>query len=348
MRDPVELDLLLEGRAARMDFFQVLRLIENAHPQLPRIGASLRPRDDAVRFGQDPALTFHPAMLGQYTRANADARARLAVNFFGLLGANGPLPTHLTEYVRDRLRHGGDATLLAFLDVFHHRMLSLFYRARASAEPVISLDRSDVERDGFSVFVGSLFGIGAPGLRERDDIGDFAKLHFAGLLANKARPASGLAAILRAYFKLPLQIEQFVGHWMRLPPEIQSRIGRQENGNRLGASLVLGSSVWDCQHKFRIVIGPLGYDDYRRFMPGGDSLKRLQAWVKTYVGLTLEWDVRLILKKEQVPPLRLGGTTRVGWSTWLASAAPTRDPDQMLIHPDVIESSTPQAAVQGH
>ena len=342
MRDPVELDTLLEGQAARMDFFQVLRLIENAHPQLPRIGTSLRPRDDAVRFGQDPALIFHPTMLGQFKRSSADARARLAVNFFGLLGANGPMPTHLTEYVRDRLRNSSDATLMAFLDVFHHRMLSLFYRARASAEPVISLDRADGDR--FSVFVGSLFGIGAPSLRDRDDIGDFAKLHFAGLLANKARPASGLASILRAYFKVPLHLEQFVGHWMRLPPEIQSRIGRQEDGNRLGTSLVLGRSVWDCQNKFRIVIGPLGYDDYCRFMPGGDSLKRLQSWVKTYVGLTLDWDVRLILKKEQLPPFRLGGATQVGWSTWLASAPPRRDLDQLLVRPDAIVNRSRQQA----
>jgi type VI secretion system protein ImpH len=274
--------------------------------------------------------------LGQYTRADANARARLAVNFFGLLGANGPMPTHLTEYVRDRLRHGRDATLLAFLDVFHHRMLSLFYRAHASAEPVISLDRADGDR--FSVFVGSLFGIGAPALRERDDIGDFAKLHFAGLLANQARPASGLASILCEYFKLPLRIEQFVGHWMALPDEVQSRIGRMDRGNRLGASLVLGRKVWDCQNKFRVVIGPVGYDDYRRFMPGGDSLKRLLAWVKTYVGLTLDWDVRLILKKEEMPPLRLGGATRMGWSTWLASAPAQRDPVPMLINYRVIES----------
>jgi type VI secretion system protein ImpH len=336
MRDPVELDRLLEAAAARMDFFQVLRLIENAHPHLPRIGASLRPRDDAVRFGQDPALIFHPTMLGQYIRASGDARARLAVNFFGLLGANGPMPTHLTEYVRDRLRHGGDATLLAFLDVFHHRMLSLFYRARAQAEPAISLDRPDGDR--FSVFVGSLFGIGAPSLRERDAIGDFAKLHFAGLLANKARPASALVAILRAYFKLPLHIEQFVGHWMRLPPEIHSRLGGLDAANRIGASLVLGRSVWDCQNKFRIVIGPLGYDDYRRFMPGGDSLGRLLAWVRSYAGLALDWDVRLVLEKKQRPPLRLGGATRIGWSTWLASAPAQRDPPSMLINQARIES----------
>jgi type VI secretion system protein ImpH len=341
MRDPVAVAALLEANAARMDFFQVLRLIENAHPALPRIGTSLRPRDDAVRFGQDPSLVFHPTALGRFSAASPDARARLAVNFFGLLGANGPMPTHITEYVRDRLRNGGDGTMLAFLDVFHHRMLSLFYRARACGEPAISLDRADADR--FSVFVGSLFGIGAPALRERDEIGDFAKLHFAGLMANKARPAAGLVTILREYFKLPLQVEQFAGHWMTLPPEIQSRIGRDEDGNRLGQSLVLGRKVWDCQNKFRIVIGPLGYDDYRRFMPGGDSLKRLLAWVRNYVGLALDWDVRLILKKEEVPPLRLGGPTRMGWSSWLASGAPNRNPDQMLINRAVIEGTSSQA-----
>jgi type VI secretion system protein ImpH len=329
MRDPVALEAQLERQAARMDFFQVLRLIENAHPQLPRIGSSLRPRDDAVRFGQDPALMFHPTALGQFLRTEGAARARLAVNFFGLLGANAPMPMHLTEYVRDRLRHGGDGTLLAFLDVFHHRMLSLFYRARASAEPAISLDRPGEDR--FSVFVGSLFGIGSPALRERDDIGDFAKLHFAGLLANKARPASGLVSILREYFRLPLHIEQFVGHWMALPSEELSRIGRVEDSNRLGASLILGRKVWDCQHRFRIVIGPMGYADYCRFTPGGDSLKRLLAWVRTYAGLAMDWDVRLILKKEEVPELRLGGATRLGWSTWPMSATPRRDPDQLRI-----------------
>jgi len=331
MRDPVELDFLLEARAARMDFFQVLRLLENARPDLPRIGVSLRPRDDAVRFGQDPALVFHPTTLAGFTRADGAAKARLAVNFFGLLGANGPMPLHITEYVRDRLRHGGDATMLAFLDVFHHRMVALFYRARAAAEPVISLDRADGDR--FSQFVGSMFGIGAPGLRERDAIGDFAKLHFAGLLANKSRPASGLVAILREYFRLPFRVEQFVGHWMRLPDEVQSRLGAFENGNRLGASLMLGRSVWDCQHKFRIVIGPMDYADYLRFMPGGDSMERLLAWVRNYVGLTLDWDVRLVLKKEQMPPLRLGGATRMGWSTWLASSRPGRDLDQMVVDP---------------
>ncbi len=331
MRDPVALEALLETSAHRMDFFQVLRLLENAHPERPRIGTSLRPRDDAVRFGQDPSLSFHANSLERYKRASGNSQARLAVNFIGLTGANGALPIHLTEYVRDRARNAGDPTLMAFLDVFHHRMVSLFYRARATAEPAISFDRAQSDR--FSNYIGSMFGIGSPALRERDAVTDFAKLHFAGLLASKARPASGLVSVLSEYFKVPVEMEQFVGHWMRLPPDSQSRMSRHEDGNRLGISTVLGSKVWDSQTKFRLSIGPLGYDDYQRMLPGGESMQRLKAWVRNYVGDAFDWDVRLILKKEEVPPLKMGGSTRVGYSTWLTSTKPTSDKNQLVAKP---------------
>jgi type VI secretion system protein ImpH len=329
MRDPVDVDRELLDRAARMDFFQILRLIENAHPDKPRIGASLRPRDDAVRFGQDPSLSFEPGAVRGFTPASAGQRARLAVNFIGLLGPNGPLPLHVTEYARERARNQGDPTLAAFLDVFHHRIVSLFYRARASAEPALSLDRPELDR--FGDYIGSLFGIGSPALQGRDEIGDFAKLHFAGLMANQRRPAAGLVTILRAYFKLPVAIEQFVGHWMKIPLDGQTRIGMQDRGNRLGTSAVLGRKVWDCQHKFRLVIGPLDYEDYQRMLPGGDSMRRLLDWVRHYAGMVLDWDVRLILKQEQVPRLALGAR-RLGWTSFLASAPASRDSEQLLIN----------------
>jgi type VI secretion system protein ImpH len=330
MRDPVDVERELAEWAAGMDFFQILRLIENAHPDKPRIGASLRPRDDAVRFGQDPSLAFEPTAVRGFTPASSEQRARLAVNFIGLLGPNGPLPLHLTEYARDRARNNGDQTLAAFLDVFHHRIVSLFYRARASAEPALSLDRPELDR--FGDYVGSLFGIGSAALQGRDEIGDFAKLHFAGLMANQRRPAAGLVTILRAYFKLPVGIEQFVGHWMKIPLDGQTRIGMQDRGNRLGTSAVLGRTVWDCQHKFRLVIGPLDYDDYQRMLPGGDSMSRLLAWVRNYAGMVLDWDVRLILKQEQVPRLALGAR-RLGWTTFVSGVPAGRDSDQLLINP---------------
>lgn len=328
MRDPVEVERQLAARAGRMDFFQALRLLENAHPGLPRIGAALRPRDEPVRFGQDPSLLFEAGALRSFVPADARRKPRLTVNFLGLFGPNGPLPLHLTEHARERARHHGDGTMTAFLDIFHHRVLALFYRARASAEPAISLDRAGSDR--FGDYVGSLCGIGTAALRDRDAIGDFAKLHFAGLLGNGRRPASGLATILRAYYGLPVLLEQFAGHWMRIPTAAQTRIGGQDLGNRLGTSAVLGKQVWDCQHKFRLVFGPLDYADYLRLLPGAPGMRRLQAWVHQYAGLALEWDVRLVLKREAVPRLRLGAM-RLGWTTYLASAPARCDAGRLTL-----------------
>lgn len=330
MRDPVDTERRIERAGAGMDFYQALRLLENAHPDKPRIGASLRPRDDAVRFGQDPSLGFEHGALAGVRPASGAMRPRLTVNFTGLLGANGPLPLHITEYARERMRNHRDSTLVAFLDVFHHRMVSLFYRARASADPATSLDRPDSDR--FGDYVGSLFGVGTPALRGRDEISDFAKLHFAGLMANARRPASGLVAILQAYFGAPVELEQFVGHWMPIPPEAQGRMGAPDRGNRLGVSTVLGTRVWDRQHKFRLVIGPLDYAAYRRMLPGGASLRRLVDWVNGYAGLALDWDLRLVLRREEVPRLALGGR-QLGWTTWLASGPAARDARQLLINP---------------
>jgi type VI secretion system protein ImpH len=330
MRDPVEVFALLEKQAHQMDYFQILRLLENAFPDKPRIGESLRPRDDVVRFCQIPELIFHANSVSHFTPATNEGAARLYVNFFGLMGANAPMPTHLTEYARDRLRNSGDATLTRFLDVFHHRLLAMFYRARAMSEPTISLDRADNDR--FSNFLGSFFGIGSPALRERDPVSDFAKLHFAGLLANKTRPASGLVTVLREYFKLPIKLEQFVGHWMHLPIEARSALGAPE-GAQLGISTVLGERVWDSQNKFRLIVGPLEYAEYCRMLPGGESMQRLVAWVRNYVGDALEWDVKLILKKEEIPPLKLGGDTRLGLSTWLASKKHPQDAEDLTVSP---------------
>ncbi|HEX7986761.1 MAG TPA: type VI secretion system baseplate subunit TssG, partial [Duganella sp.] len=232
MRDPVALLRRLETEPAAFDFYAALRQLECAYPELPRIGLAARPRDEAVRFGQQPSLAFEPAMLAGLRRDGAEPGAadpagsespaplpemetapRLLVNFFGLLGANGPLPTHLTEYIRDRQRNVNDPTLARFLDMFQHRMISLLYRAWSSAQPAVSLDRPGDDR--YAAYVGALIGIGMPSLRGRDAVPDFAKLHYAGRLAPHARGAAGLEAILGDFFQVPVEVQQFVGHWMR-------------------------------------------------------------------------------------------------------------------------------------
>jgi type VI secretion system protein ImpH len=331
MRDPLATLARLEADAGRFDFHAALRLIECAFPAQPRIGESQRPRDDAVRFGQRASLAFTADAIASFERAEGQTAPRLAVNFFGLFGANGPLPLHLTEYVRDRERNAADPTLARFADIFHHRLIALFHRAWAHAQPAVSLDRPEADR--FSTYVGSTFGIGEPALRERDEVPDFAKLHYAGRLAAQARNAEGLAAILSDFFRVPVAVQQFIGHWMELPDDGFCRLQSRPDGQRLGVTTVLGRRIWNAQHKFRVVVGPLAIDDFRRMLPGGASLRRLADWVRNYAGLAYRWDLRLVLRREDVPPLRLGRDARLGWTTWLASRPAREDDGQLLLDP---------------
>jgi type VI secretion system protein ImpH len=331
MPDAVTLFERFAADASRFDFFQAVRLVECAHRGLPRVGASLRPRDDAIRFSQEPELTIFPMTLRHFAKAQHASAPKLVVNFFGLLGPNGPMPTHLTEYVRERLRHSGDPTFARFLDVFHHRMVSLFYRAWAAAQPVVSLDRCDDDR--FSAYVGTVFGLNEVALRNRDMVPDFAKLHVAGLLAGPTRHAAGLRLVLVRFFGLPVEIVQNVGHWMTLPWHTRSRLGACNDSARIGRGVTLGARVFDCQHKFRIVLGPLSLVEYECFLPGGASLARLVDWVRLYVRDPLDWEVNLQLRQADVPRLALGKRQRLGYTAWLHARAATSDAMQLMLQP---------------
>ncbi|WP_256262516.1 type VI secretion system baseplate subunit TssG [Pseudomonas gingeri] len=331
MRDPLALLEQLRQRPASFDFYAALRLVECAYPELPRIGQAQRPADEALRLGQQPSLAFEPAMLAGLESRGEGRAPQLLMNFFGLLGANGPLPTHLTEYIRDRQRNMGDPTLARFCDLFHHRLISLFYRAWASAQPALSLDRP--QADHFARYLGSLIGIGLPSLRARDAVPDVAKLHYAGRLGPQARNAAGLAAVLSDFFQVPVKVQEFVGHWMSLPADGLGGLRSGPDAPVLGVTTVLGKKVWNTQHKFRLVMGPLDLEQTRRLLPGGESMRRLTDWVRQYAGLGLDWDVNLIVKKEQLPGLRLGRDAPLGWTSWLSSKAPERDDRQLVVSP---------------
>ncbi|MBS1212372.1 MAG: type secretion protein family, partial [Proteobacteria bacterium] len=215
----------------RFDFFQAMRLIECAHGDKPRLGTSSRAAEDPVRLGQEPNMQFAPAALSGLVPGREGLPDRLEVRFCGLFGPNGPLPSHLTEYATERTRHHGDPTFSRFADIFHHRMLCLFYRAWANGEPTVHFDRPDDDR--YTDYLGALFGIGMDALHQRDAMPDPAKLFFAGLLACQTRHPDGLAAILREFFGIPASVLEFVGEWMPIARSDQTRLGTSEPSGAL-------------------------------------------------------------------------------------------------------------------
>jgi type VI secretion system protein ImpH len=326
--DVVALFAALSREPYHHDFYQTMRRLECLYSDKPRWGRALRPVDERVRLGQDPDLSFAPAPIASFDEGGDAGIPRLQVRLFGLLGPNGPLPLHITEYARERLRNAGDPTLVRFLDLFHHRFLALFYRAWAHAQPHVNRDRPDSDR--FAAYVGAFFGVSPAAFRHRDGLPDVAKLFHVGALVRHVRNAEGLAAIVQHYFRVPAQIEQFVGHWLLLDARCRTYLGRE--GATLGLGAVVGRRVWDRQHKFRIRLGPLTLRQYESFLPGAQAIQQLVDWVRLYFCFELNWDVRLLLKRTEVPALTLGRAGRLGWTTWLGRRLKESDADDLCLH----------------
>lgn len=325
----VELSAAIERAPHSFDFFQAVRHIESVNPDKPRIGRSVRPVDDPVRFGQEPSMAFAPSAIARYIAGKNGRAPWIKGLFFGLLGPNGPMPSHLTEYAYGRLHNSRDTTFARFLDVFHHRMMSLFYRAWSNARPEVSFDRP--EADWFGMQLGALSGIGMRTLRDRDELPDVAKLHYAGFLACQTRHPAGLQHMIEDYFKVPARIEEFVGAWMELPEDGICQLGKSDEAGTLGVNAIAGRRIWGCHQKFRIVVGPLDMAGFDRLLPGGDHLKRLVAMVRTYTTDELAWDVNLTLKRDEVPSTRLGETGRLGWTTWIGTRREETDADELIL-----------------
>ncbi len=301
--------------ATRMDLFATMRLIEAVFPDRPRLGTAQRAREEPVRFGQEVSMAFALSSISQLEPAEDDHAPRLMQYVLGLFGPNGAMPTHLTDYVYERSRHHRDTAFARFADVFHHRALTLFYRAWALSQPTIGLDRPS--QDAFSSAIAALCGLGMPSLRGRDGVPDHVKLSNAGHLVRNVRNAEGLKALLVNYFGVEIRVLCWMGHWMRIPADQQTRLGMRGAFVVLGVETTLGETVWDAQTAFRIVVGPLNHKRYLDFLPIGESLKRLMALVRLYAGEEYRFDVQLVLKNDEVPYSWLGNDVRLGWTSWL-------------------------------
>jgi type VI secretion system protein ImpH len=237
---------------------------------------------------------------------------------------------HLTEYARNRLRNAKDSVLVDFMDLFHHRLLSLFYRAWADKEPTVHFDRP--EQDRFKTYIGALLGIGSPALQQRDAMPDLSKLHFSAHLGCHNRHAEGLQSIIAGFFRLPVRIHEFVGEWLDIPKDSYCYLRPSGNVGQLGQTSVIGTRNWLCQHKFRIKLGPLGLADFERMLPIGKSVNNLIAIVRNYIGFEFSWDLNLILKKDEVPAAQLGKHVRLGWTTWIATPDRQSDADDLILN----------------
>jgi type VI secretion system protein ImpH len=312
-------------------FFQAVRLLERILPDRSPIGRFVHPSKEIVRINVHTGTAF-PASQIQELRWDADGAPVLVVNFMGLFGPLGLLPLYYSEMIRERLR-AKDTTMVAFFNIFNHRMISLFYQAWEKYRFTIAYERG--ERDRFSHHLMDLIGLGTVGLQTRQAVPDDSLLFYSGLFALHARSATALKQILEDYFDVPVDVEQFVGAWYPLVTDTQCRLDHLAVSEQLGIGAVVGDEIWDQGAGVRIRLGPLDLNQYLDFLPEGTAHAPLRAITRFFSGDEIDFEVQLVLKREQVPACELDEAVTVvpqlGWSTWVKSVAMTRDPADTIL-----------------
>ena len=321
---------LMQAEPWGFSFFQMVRLLEKLRPEQKAVGIFVSPADEVVRFHAVPTLNFPPSELGAFTPREASPSA-LDVNFLGLNVVNGPMPRGYTEALLERKRAKDSATL-EFFDLFNHRAVSLFYRAWARYRFFITYERNGSE-DEVTRKLYDLVGLGTLHLRGRMAFPDESAIYYSGLLGSQVRSAEGLKQILQDFFCVRVEVRQFTGTWVRLPPDQRTVLrGEQSRGERLGAGTVVGHEVWDQEGTMTVRIGPMPLARYHDFLPGGTAQRDLRDWLLFYSRRAFDFIVQLLLEREEVPPATLttqsASRRRLGYDSWLKVSPMRRDPDE--------------------
>jgi type VI secretion system protein ImpH len=308
----------------KFSFFKAVSLLESLSPVKSPLGQTLVPDQEAVRFSVKPSLAFPGSDISRLEQRADNGPAQMEVTFMGLIGPAGVMPHWYTELVYERIWHK-DRSLAGFLNIFHHRLISLFYlawkkyRFEASYLPDA--------RDRLSNCFLSLAGLGTPGLIERIGLPAESLAFYSGLMSRSIPSALAIESAVEYFAGTDVNIEQFIERMLPISPEDQTRLGAANS--HLGVDAVCGSYIRECTTKFRVNLGPVGYEKFLRFLPTGDLLPPIFALVRCMVGIEYEFEITVFLNRDEVPPCILGEETptapRLGWSTWVKSPDATHE-----------------------
>jgi type VI secretion system protein ImpH len=330
--DATEPEILKRFRAEpySFGFFQAVSLLERLLPDKAPVGGFNDPHDEVVRFATPTSVAFPASEIQSVDEArDGVGPPRMTVNFMGLTGPQGVLPLAYSLYLAER-RRARDHAAKDFIGIFEHRMLSLFYRAWERSHAAVAHGRG--QRDWLTRHLLNLVGLGTEGLQGKLAIPDEALLYYVGLLGVPTRPAAALEQLVADYFGVAVEVEQFVGAWYPLDEAIQCELDDGGPSTQLGLGAVAGDELWDLQSRVRVRLGPLTREQYDQFLPGGSAYEQLRALTRFFGNDQLDFEIQLVLARDEVPGCRLGGDDdaplALGWSTWIRTVPFARDADE--------------------
>lgn len=335
-QDPAVIaDLLAEPRA--FEFFQALRVMQFAARSVRAVAndAASNNGDMQLGFRVNNSTEFPPAAIERLELAGNTNCPEAILNCIGLTGPLGVLPRRFTTRLIELERRDSPA-LSAFQDLINARVTQLFYDAWEKNHFPIAFEafRRLGRRGTAETFYRALLscvGLGMPALQERQDVPDEAIVYFSGHFSRSPRNPDALQATLRELLAIDTTIEPFIGRWLRVPgaqqTELNAAAAEFESASRLGLNTVVGDEFWDIQSKFRVRVASLTYERYLEFLPGRRPLQHLAELTRLYCGPDFEFEVQLMICKEDVPELMMSESAapRLGWTTILVSRPPDQD-----------------------
>lgn len=341
---------LLRDQPHRFDLFRAIQLLER------QLSAANEDAGDGppVRFTANPSLSF-PAHEIQRLSLPAtvdgdgegellppggmDRRAEMTVNLMTMTGPLSALPQVYTETLIRSLKDRSPG-FPAFLDLFNDRIGALFFQAwRRYRLPALYEQHGLAGGDAASTALLSIAGFGTAHLRGRLSLQDEVMVYFAGLFSQQPRSAISLERMLADACGIPVKVQQFSGRWIAIPQSeqtcLQGGFSRLGGYNRLGVDTVAGARMWDVQGRFRLILGPLTRRQFLDHLPGRPGLRRIVELARLYAGAGLDFDVQLILRRNEVPACVLQGGedagVRLGYDGWLSAFPMVSDPDDAII-----------------
>ncbi|MCP3901507.1 MAG: type VI secretion system baseplate subunit TssG, partial [Desulfobacteraceae bacterium] len=287
----IEKELIENGHS--FSFFQAYRLLKSISKK----------KNMDVRVTSNPSLSFPAAGVSRIKRQ--DYRYDLISNMLGIYGTLSPLPTFYTEELIEEIANN-EFNSKDFLDVINHRLYELLFDGWTKYKTMLKIveQASIVDADRFF----SLIGMGEESLRKHIDNPN-ELLRYTGLFIANSRSASGLKSMLKDAFNgIKIEIVQCSERQAIIPTEQRASLG---DNIGLGENTLLGEYNLDTVGSFKIKVGPVSLDDYRKFFPEQEYHKKLILLTQLYLSQPFDYDFEVMLDKKEHPK-----TTQPGKGSW--------------------------------
>ncbi len=318
-------DKLLE-QGYSFEFFQAVKLLEDANPNAPSVGGLGPVSEEVIRIRPNKDLAFPPGDVQRIDRKvvnhgedNERETFEVFENFMGLYGASSPLPPFVADMIAQN--YSDEDPLRDFLDIFNHRALSLRYKGWKK-HCLAAMFRSDFDDPATMVFC-ALLGYDKLAPREEWVIPPERLIPYAGRLAGGSQSVSGLEVVVSDFFAVEdVRVQQFLPRRIKLTENDQNRLGAPGQNCKLGDNLVLGDELHDVCGQFRLSIGGLTFEEFKKFQPGEPAFKELVFLVRLYTRNQLGFEIELHLQREAAGSMLVSSMIErnaLGRSSWLGA-----------------------------